>query len=67
MARDQIIICKGAAHNDVTIKTSKGEVLYFDLSKMTRRERSNFHAQFMAAYRKANPMKPRTTPLGAAA
>jgi hypothetical protein len=58
--KSQITIRKGAAFNDVTIVTPKGKTLYFDLSTMTRPERSKFHSQFMAAYRKENPMRPRT-------
>jgi hypothetical protein len=48
----------GAAHWDVTLPTSEGG-LHFNLRAMTRDERRKFHAAFMAAYRKVNPMKPR--------
>lgn len=58
--KPKITIRMGAAFNDVTIITPRGKTLYFDRSKMTRPERSKFHARFMADYRKHNPMRPRT-------
>lgn len=48
----------GAAHWDVQIPTAEG-VLHFDFRRMSRDEKRKFHAAFMAAYRKANPFKPK--------
>jgi len=42
----------------VTIKTPAGP-LNFDLRRMSKDERRQFHATFMGAYRTVNPYRPR--------
>ena len=59
MTKQQTIIRMGAAKWDATIPTTDGQKpLHFDLSKMTRDERREFHAAFMAAYRKTTRKAP---------
>lgn len=53
------IIRMGAAHWDVSIATSDTEVMNFDMRKMNRDEKRQFHAAFMHSYRTINPYKPR--------
>ena len=50
----------GATAWSVTIDTASGP-LVFDFRRMTKDERRDFHAKFMAAYRKINPYKPRAS------
>jgi hypothetical protein len=54
----QTIIRMGAAHWDAQIPTADG-VLHFDFRSMSKDDKRKFHSAFMAAYRKANPFKPK--------
>lgn len=56
MAGHSVVIRLGAAHWDVSMHPAQGDPLHFDLRSMTKDERRQFHAQFMAAYRTTHPM-----------
>lgn len=59
MKKTATIIRMGAANWDASIPDAQGNRLTFDFRKMNRDERRQFHASFMALYRKVNPMKER--------
>lgn len=46
-----ITIRMGAAHWDCTVKGSDGKLIHFNLRKMERKGRSDFHRELMNAYR----------------
>jgi hypothetical protein len=58
MQQARTVIRMGAAEWSATVATSSGPI-YFDLSRMSKDERREFHREFMNAYRKINPYKPR--------
>jgi hypothetical protein len=49
--KPNVIIRMGAAHWDATVRGADGKFVTFDFHKMTRRERSDFHREFMNAFR----------------
>ena len=58
MLQSTTTIRMNATQWSVTVQTDQGP-LAFDLRKMTKDERRQFHAAFMGAYRKVNPYRPR--------
>lgn len=54
MSKPRIIVRKGAAYWDVQILVpTTGEYVRKDFRKMTRRQRSDFHREFMNAFRES--------------
>jgi nicotinamide riboside kinase len=52
MKKANIIIRMGAAHWDVKVLVpQENEYVSFDFRKMTGKEKSNFHREFMNAFR----------------
>lgn len=52
--RFNIIVTKGAARWDVRVlQPTTSEYVNFDMRKMTSKQRSDFHREFMNAYRGA--------------
>lgn len=50
--KPNIIIRMGAAHWDARVRKDAGsDFVTFDFRKMTKRERSDFHREFMNAFR----------------
>lgn len=49
--KPNIIIRMGASHWDAQVRGSDGKLVHFDFSKMTRRQRSDFHRELMNAFR----------------
>ena len=47
----RIIIRMGAAHWDARVKDKDGNVITFDFRTMDKKQRSNFHREFMNAFR----------------
>lgn len=51
--KPNLVIRMGAAHWDVHVRVLNGEMkLLRDFRKMTGKERSNFHREFMNAFRR---------------
>lgn len=46
-----IIIRMGAAHWDAQVRGGDGSTVLLDFRKMDRRQRSDFHREFMNAFR----------------
>ena len=46
-----VVIRMGASRFDVTVRGKDGEPVTFDLYRMTKDQRRNFHREFMKAYR----------------
>lgn len=55
MKNPTVTIRMGAAHWDATIAPPEGEQLHFDFRQMAKRERSDFHREFMNAFRATQP------------
>lgn len=51
MNKANIVVRMGAAHWDARIKLPSGEVLHFYFHKMDKKQRSDFHREFMNAFR----------------
>lgn len=43
----------GAAHNSVTVRAADGSAVVFDRNTMSKKENSDFHREFMNAFRKS--------------
>lgn len=53
MKSHNVIIRLGAANYDVRVRGADGEFVRFDLRAMDKKQRSNFHREFMNAYRQS--------------
>ena len=52
--KPNIVVRMGAAHWDIQVLVpSVGEYVSFDFRKMTGKEKSNFHREFMNAFRES--------------
>jgi hypothetical protein len=54
MKKTNVTIRMGAAYNDVTITQPDGTKVVFDRRTMSKRENSDFHREFMNAFRARN-------------
>jgi hypothetical protein len=52
--KSNVIIRMGASRWDVTVKDAKGNPITFDLYRMSKDHRRQFHREFMKAYRANN-------------
>lgn len=53
MRKPNVIIRMGAAHWDARVKSADGSFVRFDFRGMDKRQRSDFHREFMNAFREA--------------
>jgi formylmethanofuran dehydrogenase subunit A len=51
--KNHVTIHMGASRFDVTVRGADGQPVTFDLYRMSKEERRNFHREFMKAYRNA--------------
>ena len=51
--KNNITIRMGAAHNSVTVRSADGTPVIFDRNTMSKKENSDFHREFMNAFRKS--------------
>lgn len=51
--KHNVTIRMGAANYDVHVRGADGNMVRFDLRAMEKKARSNFHREFMNAYRKS--------------
>lgn len=51
--KNRVTIRMGAAHNDVTVRGPDGTPTTFDRNTMSKKENSDFHREFMNAFRKS--------------
>jgi hypothetical protein len=49
--KNNVTIRMGAAHNDVTVRAADGTPVVFDRRAMSKKENSDFHREFMNAFR----------------
>jgi hypothetical protein len=52
--KDRVIIRMGASRHDVTVRGADGKPVTFDLFRMDREQRRNFHREFMNAFRQGS-------------
>lgn len=51
MKKSSIVIRMGAANWDAQVKDKEGNWVTFNIRKMDKRQRSDFHREFMNAFR----------------
>lgn len=51
MNKPRIIIRMGAPHWDARVRDANGNLVTFDFRKMEKKARSDFHREFMNAFR----------------
>lgn len=56
--KPNVIIRMGAAHWDVRVKAADGSYATFNLRRMDKNQRRNFHREFMNAYRQSRRTAP---------
>lgn len=49
--KNNITIRMGAAHNSVTVRGADGKPVVFNRNEMSKKENSDFHREFMNAFR----------------
>lgn len=51
--KNRVIIHMGASRWDVTVRDAEGNPVTFDLYRMDKNQRREFHREFMKAWRKS--------------
>lgn len=51
--KHSVTIRMGAAHNTVTVRSADGTPVVFNRNKMSKKDNSEFHREFMNAFRKS--------------